>query len=277
MSSLTDIKSVYANFYKTNYIWVISSPAMAANLALKYVTTHLDGKSIVLPRNASHIMINAAQDSSLDISVCDIVTYDFGLDPKKLNETSASIIYAKDSYGVASSYCVGSQGRFVVEDMLESPFTPHTGTGHIFYTSIPGKTDVAILMTRDASIAAFLDSEITKLGLNLSTEYAHIVYEQLERRYDILLGQISTAHTLLKLLPDSIRTANILCNYFSSIPLILSKDATSFITNSNTGNYLYKISAIPTMSNIIVIELLDASINTLAGIANRITNYLETP
>lgn len=276
---MNTIEDIYADFYKTNYVWPISSAAMAANLAFKYLQKKMSKlNSIVLPTNASNIMLDAAHDSSvLETSFCDITTHDFGLDPNKLNETTASIVYAQDSYGVASSYCAGTQGRFVIEDMLESSFSPHTGTGHIFYTGIPGNKDVAILMTREHEIAAFLNTEIIKLGLKLSAEYTKIIYELLQQRHNILLDQISAAHTLLKMLPSSIKTSNILCNYFSKIPLILPKDVSSFISHSNTGDYLYKVDGLTHAKNIMVLELLDTNIKTLAGIANRITHYLELP
>lgn len=273
---LNDIKTIYSDFYKTNYVWPISSAAMAAYLAFKYLNTLEIGKTVVVPINASELMYNAASDAGFEISFCKINLHDFGLNPVELNEMSASIVYAKDSYGIASSYCAGTQGRFVIEDMLDSPFTPHTGTGNIFYTSVPGNKNVAIIMTRDPEIAGFLDSQINKLGLNLSTEYAIIVHKELEKRHDFLLNRLSAAHTLLKMLPASIQVPSLLCNYFSYIPLILPKEAKTFVINSNTGNYLYNVFLIPSLENVLVLELLDTNLNILAGIANRIMNYLET-
>lgn len=293
LSNLDYIKETYSSFYNAPYVFPLPSRGLAAKLAFEFIKTHYknNSPSVAVPINASELMLNTLGSSSFIANFCPINTIDFGLDYQFLNETADGLIYARDAYGIASSYCAGSQGRFAIEDGLDSPFTPYTGTGDIFYTTIPGINDVSILITKSVDFYLWLKRIIPGHGLECPSALIDIMTYQLRKKNEVLLNQLGVAHTFLKLLSGSIQTANVLCNYFSSIPLVLPKSSEKLIQISNSGENPFGLSHIAIVSPVdygfkemddlyartVIVKFTDTSLATLVGLAERIKNYLDSP
>ncbi len=277
---MSEVKKIYSDFYNVPYVFPLPAKGLAAHLAWKY-TANKFAKDIrvIVPENYSPLMDHSIM--AQNVALCPITRRDFGLDHAALNEAPGNVIYVRDAYGVASSYCQGAQGRFTIEDAMDSPFTPYVGTGDIFYTAIPGLDGFSVLMTHKKEIADFIDDIINLSGFDANSVVESIMLQQLQRKDEYLLSQINNAHTFLKLLNPSITTAAILCHYFSSIPLILPKPSDQLINLSNTGEYLYRLEKIPSgdpaiQNNGVLVTFLDRNLRTVASLAERVINYVNS-
>lgn len=291
------IKETYASFYRVDpsHVFVLPGRGTAAYLAFQtLIAENFCFSNWAVPINRNEVMDGVIRHFKLPIIECDLSLRDFGLDPDSLDEIGgpANCLYIENAHGVASSYILKSHGRFTIEDSMNSPFVPNTGTGDIIYTSIPGNLarDFSVLIFKDDKYIPSLAKLISQLNLQLHSSSLQQLERIINNRTEILYMQILSAHLLLKLLDNRIQTANILCHHFTQIPLILPCDACNLFSSQNLGyslspllDYSVKSDVHPNAHKInnrsVKIEFYgeeSLSLQLISGIADRINSYIDS-
>lgn len=294
-NNLFGARDIFASFYGVDptHVFIVPGYGAAANLAFSTLRDNHFISKIAVPINRTRLMQGILDHFDLNDKIVegDISPRDFGLDPDWLNEYGgeANCIYARNAHGVASSHVLASHGRLTIEDSMDAPFAPNTGTGDIIYTSLPGRLmeDVSVLIVKDQKYAAMAEKTINSLSLNLHEQLLAEAKQILDRRTDLFYAQVMSAHLLFKLLDRRVQVTDILCHHFKQIPLVLPCDVSSLYLSPGPEYQLLPAfdylpdpqiheNAHSLMHRTIVVELTShmPTVNLIGGIAGRINSYI---
>lgn len=285
-----ELTSTFCDFYKvgSNNVFILPDVSLAANFLFEFLRPRIEKGGLAFPLNATKLASASIEHFNLVdyLDLIDISLIDFGLDYNDLNTSDASTIWAYNAYGCASSYILGRQGRYTIEDSTESPFAPNTGMGDIILTVVPN-TRYGVLITRDEQARVHFARLINNFSIKLDEAQKDQISVALYDRFTLFHAQMMAAHTFFKICPATIQTANILCHTFSAIPLLLSKD-NKFILNSSGLGTSYEIHPIIDSEPInfengtrvfndgILVRFKEFSLQAISSLNGRLSNYIDS-